>query len=1093
MTHPHPQTHPHAQTPHTIAKWLFLLYLLFVVYGSLVPLKYVHRPLDDALLAFQHIPFLQLGVESRADWVANGVLYLPLAFLTAYLLVQSFRRTPRVLLLALAAAFSMGLAVAVEFTQLYFPQRTVSLNDLLAECIGSLVGVALAARYANWFEALLSSWFSDPQRLKGLALDGYAVAYLAFVLFPYDFLLSGPELSAKLNSSSWGWLIAGSAPRPLLLGLQLAVEVALTLPFGLLLARLPGLGRANYWQVAFIGLLLGGLIEVAQFFIASGVSQGLSVLTRAAGVCGGLALSRHAVGWTPDQMAALLRRYTPAIATAYLLALLEISGWFTTHWQGLDAAAAQLAQVSFMPFYYHYFTTEALALFSLGVVSISYMPMALLAWAHGRSPGFALAMAMLSAWVIESGKLFIQGAHPDPTNLLLAGAASWLAVHFMRQLLRNKPLPVVAAPIANAGGQGLHTISAPPLWLILFLAAVGVWVTTFPAYPVLVGLVLVACATAVWHRPVWLFAIIPAALPVFDLAPWSGRFFLDEFDALLLVGLAVAYSRMPPLPRHRPRPSLILIVVATLLVLSFAVSTVKGLWPLALPDANSFINVYSPYNALRLAKGVLWAALVVGLSRRWVAAGVDPRRPFCWGMAAGLALTVAVIVWERLAFSQLWNFSDGYRVTGPFSATHTGGAYVDGFLAAAVPFLLLLTLETRHWGVKLAGVLLLLTSTYALMVTFSRGGYLAFALAVAIVLLVSAVQAKRGAQGFVPSALTVAGLGGLAVAMLLVALPIFKGDYTQSRVADVRADLGFRQAHWQQALDMRDPGWATSLFGMGLGRFAQTNYWRGTLTPKPGSYQLENEAGNTYLRLGSGDAIGVEQWVALQPGQTYVLKLDVRPSRPGASITVPICEKWLLTSANCIAAAFDLGRAFGAWRSVEARFTASGLADRPWYSQRPIKLALTYAVPQSTIDIDNVRLETGAGVNLLRNGDFSQGLDHWFFATAGALHAHWRVHSLYYGVLFDQGWFGLLAMGGLIALALGRAAQQAWHGDAVSGAALAALSGFLAGGLFDTQIDTPRFLLLLLLLAWACFHPMARPVGAWPKKQWHKERPNTII
>ena len=36
-----------------IVKWLFLLYLLFVIYGSLVPLKYVHRPLGEAILAFQ--------------------------------------------------------------------------------------------------------------------------------------------------------------------------------------------------------------------------------------------------------------------------------------------------------------------------------------------------------------------------------------------------------------------------------------------------------------------------------------------------------------------------------------------------------------------------------------------------------------------------------------------------------------------------------------------------------------------------------------------------------------------------------------------------------------------------------------------------------------------------------------------------------------------------------------------------------------------------------------------------------------------------------------------------------------------------------
>jgi hypothetical protein len=455
-------------------------------------------------------------------------------------------------------------------------------------------------------------------------------------------------------------------------------------------------------------------------------------------------------------------------------------------------------------------------------------------------------------------------------------------------------------------------------------------------------------------------------------------------------------------------------------------------------------------------------------------------------MAVGLGLTVAVIMWERVAFSGLWNFSDGYRVTGPFSATHTGGAYIDCFLAAAVPFLMVLTLETRHWLAKLAGMSLILAATYALMVTFSRGGYLAFAVAVCIVLLASIVRTKRFAR-------TGVILVGLAGAMLLVVVPIFKGEFAQSRMASVSADLGFRQAHWEDALNIRDPGWATSLFGMGLGRFPETTYWRSTLDARAGTYQLKNEEGNTYLRLDSGDAIGMDQFVSLEPGQQYVLKLDVRPSRPDAKITVSICEKWLLTSANCLSPTFDLGKEFGAWRSVETRFSANELSTSPWYGHRPIKLSLSYAVPQSTIDIDNVSLQTEPNSNLLRNGDFSQGLDHWFFATAGTLHAHWRVHSLYYSTLFDQGWFGLVAFGVFIALALVRAVQKTWRGDAVSAASLAALSGFLVGGIFDTQIDAPRFLFLLLLLAWTCLYPLARPVGAGRPGQTMKARAHVVI
>ena len=38
-------------------KWHFLLYLLFVVYGSLVPLRYVDRSTDNASQTFENILF----------------------------------------------------------------------------------------------------------------------------------------------------------------------------------------------------------------------------------------------------------------------------------------------------------------------------------------------------------------------------------------------------------------------------------------------------------------------------------------------------------------------------------------------------------------------------------------------------------------------------------------------------------------------------------------------------------------------------------------------------------------------------------------------------------------------------------------------------------------------------------------------------------------------------------------------------------------------------------------------------------------------------------------------------------------------------
>ena len=61
--------------------WLTLGYTAFVIYGSLVPLRFRARPLDEAWAYFQQIPYLELGIGSRADWVANILLFVPLAFL----------------------------------------------------------------------------------------------------------------------------------------------------------------------------------------------------------------------------------------------------------------------------------------------------------------------------------------------------------------------------------------------------------------------------------------------------------------------------------------------------------------------------------------------------------------------------------------------------------------------------------------------------------------------------------------------------------------------------------------------------------------------------------------------------------------------------------------------------------------------------------------------------------------------------------------------------------------------------------------------------------------------------------------------------
>ena len=158
---------------------LWLAYSAFVVYGSLVPLDFHPLPFGQVWQAFSNAPFLDLGVESRADWIANGVLYVPVGLLGA----RALGRGRPGLFAALASLILASLlAFVVEFAQVCFPPRTVSQNDLLAECLGSLVGVLFAPRIGSWIDRLRSAWSVDGARLQAILLPAYALAYVLFCL-----------------------------------------------------------------------------------------------------------------------------------------------------------------------------------------------------------------------------------------------------------------------------------------------------------------------------------------------------------------------------------------------------------------------------------------------------------------------------------------------------------------------------------------------------------------------------------------------------------------------------------------------------------------------------------------------------------------------------------------------------------------------------------------------------------------------------------------------------------------------------------------------------------------------------------------------
>lgn len=413
---------------------LVVLYLVFVVYGSLVPLQFVARPFGDALAAFAAIPFLRLGIGSRADWVANLLLFVPLGFLAAQLVVGDRRGAPR--LIRGAALFVAGcvLAGAIEFVQLYFPQRTVSQNDILAEGLGGLIGLVLQARVGGsamrLADALRAHEKGQPPTVR--LLHAYLLALLAFNVLPLDLTISPVELYHKWREGRVVLLPFGGGPRGAdAVAYAWATDFLVWVPVGLLWARS---GASGIGAILLRGAAAALAVEAAQLFVYSRVTDVTDVLLGVAGCGAGGLVGMRGPRSVPAAPAGRGAGWL-AVWGAWVMLVLAVFWYpfgFTT--TGFSAGAAVEAMTR-APFSTYYFTSEfhatnevlrRIAFFAPGGVALG---MALTSLPGLRQARWATAVSLVAlaavAAMVETGQLFLPGKVADLTDSLLefVGAA----------------------------------------------------------------------------------------------------------------------------------------------------------------------------------------------------------------------------------------------------------------------------------------------------------------------------------------------------------------------------------------------------------------------------------------------------------------------------------------------------------------------------------------------------------------------------------------------------------------------------------------------------------------------------------------------
>ena len=273
--------------------WLTLLFLLLAIYGSLVPLRYTPMPWSDAVAPLCAIPFLQLGVEKRADWVANILLFIPLGYLGMASFCVDQPRWRAWLVAPLWLLGLAGLSVAIEFTQLYFPPRTVSQNDIQAETLGGFLGtmlwLAAGQKMTRWFRKVWTGLGTYGQ--AALWLPGYLIFLVWIHVMPLDLTISPVEVWRKWKNGQI-ILVPFTTPYD---SIHRAILKNLTnfvyfLPVGLLLANL----RHPFWRtprnvgkIFVLALSVAAGIEFLQLFVFTRYVDLTDLITGSAAILAG--------------------------------------------------------------------------------------------------------------------------------------------------------------------------------------------------------------------------------------------------------------------------------------------------------------------------------------------------------------------------------------------------------------------------------------------------------------------------------------------------------------------------------------------------------------------------------------------------------------------------------------------------------------------------------------------------------------------------------------------------------------------------------------------------------------------------------------
>jgi glycopeptide antibiotics resistance protein len=349
----------------------------------------------------------------------------------------------------------------IEFTQIFFPPRVTSVNDIAADTVGAGVGVAawlvagqpLTERVRHFWADFGARGWAAP------LLPAYVVLLVVIHALPLDLTLSPAELYHKYREGRIRpipfiggripWLErgrrsgtdVGSAVEPippLELAQKAVKNLAFFLPAGVLLTGLP----APFWQrrsswpaVLGVGLALAGGIEFMQLFVMTRTCDATDVVTGTMAVLLGWLAALAYRRARPDAVDDRERRNASlraGLLCAWVAVLIFVS------WQPFDFrfdaafVARRLRRLSLVPFEDYFWQQYLHAFDQIAEKTVLFIPMGILLAEPCRRRGgryaglLVILLGAALALMLGAGKLFLPTRYTGVTDVIIETVGVWI-------------------------------------------------------------------------------------------------------------------------------------------------------------------------------------------------------------------------------------------------------------------------------------------------------------------------------------------------------------------------------------------------------------------------------------------------------------------------------------------------------------------------------------------------------------------------------------------------------------------------------------------------------------------------------------------